>query len=59
MAVLHNHADPGSGCPLTMTFASVPAIASQKNVAAMWLPKILANHYDSDNKPWYEKKVSP
>lgn len=44
MAVLHNHADPGSGCPLTMTFASVPAIASQKNVAAMWLPKILANH---------------
>ena len=56
MAVLHNHADPGSGCPLTMTFASVPAIASQENVAAMWLPKILANHYDSDNKPWTEKK---
>ena len=39
-----------------MKFASVPAIASQENVAAMWLPKILANHYDSDNKPWTEKK---
>ncbi len=56
MAVLHNHADPGSGCPLTMTFASVPAIASQENIAAMWLPKIMANHYDPDNKPWSEKK---
>lgn len=56
MAVLHNHADPGSGCPLSMTFASVPAIASQENIAAMWLPKIMANHYDPDNKPWSEKK---
>ena len=56
MAVLHNHADPGSGCPLTMTFASVPAIASQANIAEVWLPKILANHYDGDNKPWFEKQ---
>ena len=56
MAVLHNHGDPGSGCPLTMTFASVPAISSQANVAKLWLPKILANHYDSSNKPWFEKQ---
>lgn len=56
MAVLHNHADPGSGCPLTMTFASVPAIASQANVAQKWLPKILSKHYDGGNKPWFEKQ---
>lgn len=56
LAFLHNHADPGSGCPLTMTFASIPAISMQPNVAAHWLPKILAKHYDGSNKPWFEKQ---
>ncbi|WP_151173132.1 acyl-CoA dehydrogenase family protein [Pseudoalteromonas ruthenica] len=56
LAFLHSHADPGSGCPLTMTFASVPAIAVQKEVADRWLPKILSRHYDESNKPWYEKQ---
>jgi len=55
LAYLHTHADPGTGCPLTMTFASVPAIAVQPDVAARWLPKITANAYDGSNKPWFEK----
>ena len=55
LAYLHNHADPGSGCPLTMTFASVPAIQTQPEVASRWLPGILSGHYDGSNKPWYEK----
>jgi putative acyl-CoA dehydrogenase len=55
LAFLHNHADPGSGCPLTMTFASVPAISIQPDIAARWLPKILSNRYDERNKPWFEK----
>ncbi|MEW9799242.1 acyl-CoA dehydrogenase family protein [Alteromonas sp. CYL-A6] len=55
MAFMHTHADPGSGCPLTMTFASVPAIASQPDVAEKWLPKIMSNIYDSRNIPWFEK----
>lgn len=55
LAFLHTHADPGTGCPLTMTFASVPAIAVQPNVAASWLPKITANTYDGSNRPWYDK----
>lgn len=56
MAYLHTHADPGSGCPLTMTFASVAAISMQPDVAKKWLPKILANHYDSGNLPWFDKQ---
>ena len=56
LAFLHNHADPGSGCPLTMTFASIPAISVQPDVAARWLPKILSKHYDGTNKPWFEKQ---
>lgn len=55
LAFLHSHADPGSGCPLTMTFASVPAISVQPEVAATWLPRVLATQYDGSNKPWFEK----
>ena len=53
---MHSQADPGSGCPLTMTFASVPAIAHQPNIAEHWLSKITANIYDPRNVPFYEKK---
>lgn len=53
---MHSQADPGSGCPLTMTFASVPAIAHQPNIAKDWLPKITANVYDPRNVPFYEKQ---
>ncbi|MCW8107717.1 acyl-CoA dehydrogenase family protein [Alteromonas ponticola] len=56
MAFLHTHADPGSGCPLTMTFASIPAISVQPDIAEEWLPKILSPHYDGTNKPWFKKQ---
>lgn len=52
---LHTQADPGSGCPLTMTFAAVPAIKHQPNIAESWLPKVTANVYDPRNVPFYEK----
>ncbi|WP_414830531.1 acyl-CoA dehydrogenase family protein [Alteromonas sp. H39] len=55
IAFLHSHADPGSGCPLTMTFASVPALSVQPDIAKIWLPKVLARAYDGSNKPWFEK----
>ncbi|NVK38028.1 MAG: acyl-CoA dehydrogenase family protein [Gammaproteobacteria bacterium] len=53
---MHSQAEPGTGCPLTMTFAAVPAIAHQPNIAKEWLPKITANHYDPRNVPFYEKQ---
>ena len=53
---LHTQADPGTGCPLTMTFAAVPALKHQPDIAAEWLPKITANHYDSRNIPYFEKE---
>jgi len=55
LAFLHTQADPGTGCPLTMTFASVPAISVQPDIAARWLPAITANAYDGGNRPWFEK----
>ncbi|MBU2708335.1 acyl-CoA dehydrogenase family protein [Zooshikella marina] len=56
IAYLHTQADPGSGCPLTMTFAAVPTLKKQPNIAAEWLPKVYAQHYDPDNKPFFMKK---
>lgn len=52
---LHTQADPGTGCPLTMTFASVPAIKHQPTLAKEWLPKITSTTYDPRNIPFYEK----
>ncbi|WP_298439034.1 acyl-CoA dehydrogenase family protein [uncultured Ferrimonas sp.] len=56
MEYLHTQADPGSGCPLTMTFASVPAIKHNPALAKLWLPKITANVYDPRNLPFYQKQ---
>lgn len=56
LAYLHTQADPGSGCPLTMTFAAVPALRHQPDIASEWLPKITARHYQPENIPWFQKK---
>ncbi len=52
----HVQADPGTCCPLTMTFASVPAIRTTPAIADLWLDKITTQIYDPSNRPWYEKK---
>lgn len=49
MSYLHSQAEAGSGCPLTMTFASVPALRLQPDLAEHWLPKVLATEYDPRN----------
>lgn len=53
---MHNQADSGTGCPLTMTFASVPALQMQPNIAQEWIPKITSRIYDPENKPYYMKE---
>jgi putative acyl-CoA dehydrogenase len=55
LSYLHSQAESGSGCPLTMTFASVPALKLQPEIAELWLPKILATQYDPRNLPMAEK----
>lgn len=53
---LHTQADPGSGCPLTMTFCSIPTIRQQPDVAQQWTPKITASYYDPRDLPYYDKQ---
>jgi putative acyl-CoA dehydrogenase len=52
---LHNQAEAGNACPLTMTYASVPVLKLQPELAAIWLPKILSGHYDPRNLPMEQK----
>ena len=53
---LHNQADQGSSCPLTMTYASVPALAHAPSLAKDWLPRIRAASYDPAHRPGWEKQ---
>lgn len=46
---MQTEVEVGHCCPVTATFASIPALRLQPDVAAMWEPKILARSYDPRN----------
>ncbi len=52
---MHSQIEAGHGCPVTMTFAAVPCLNLQPDVAKQWLPKILARTYDPRNVPVDQK----
>jgi len=52
---MHSQVEAGHGCPITMTFAVVPALRVQANLAAQWEPLITARHYDPRNVPAEQK----
>ncbi len=41
-------AEGGFGCPVTMTFAAVPALRAAPDVAAEWVPKLIARGYEPE-----------
>ena len=41
--------EAGHGCPITMTFAAVPSLMKQADIAKEWLPKVLSTNYDPRN----------
>ena len=51
MVYLHSQVEPGSCCPMTMTYAAVPALAPEPALAARWRPKLCAREYDPDQAP--------
>ncbi len=56
MEYMRNQAESGCGCPLTMTYASIPAIRRQPEIAQQWEPLITARHYDPRNLPISQKQ---
>jgi putative acyl-CoA dehydrogenase len=48
-------AEAGYACPITMTFAVVPALRAQPELAAAWEPLVTATTYDPRSIPATEK----
>lgn len=46
---LHTQVEAAHGCPITMTFAAIPALRHQPDLFNQWAPKITAPVYDPRN----------
>ncbi len=61
MYLMHAQVENGTQCPLTMTYASVPALRrADCDVPALestWLPKIVARDYDRRELPASDKRA--
>ncbi len=55
MLYLQTQVEAGHGCPVVMTFACVPTLKKQPDVAAKWLPGITNREYDPRNLPAEQK----
>jgi putative acyl-CoA dehydrogenase len=49
--------EAGTACPITMTFASLPALEAEPSVVAEWGPRVLGTEYDSRFVPANEKSA--
>ncbi len=56
LMMLRHQVDEGSSCPLTMTFAVIPSLRLQPDLAAEWEPRALATSYDPRSLPATEKR---
>jgi putative acyl-CoA dehydrogenase len=43
--------EPGHGCPLSMTYAAVPALRADEALAKDWTPRLAATSYDPGIRP--------
>jgi putative acyl-CoA dehydrogenase len=48
--------EPGHGCPISMTYAVVPALRANAAVASEWEPLLFSLDYDGRNRPAGEKR---
>ena len=50
--------EPGVCCPMTMTYAAVPALAPDPVLSAVWRPKLTARGYDPASVPLAMKRAA-
>ncbi|MBT2773870.1 acyl-CoA dehydrogenase family protein [Halomonas sp. ISL-60] len=53
---LNTQVEAAHGCPITMSFAALPALRHQPSLLESWGDKITAPHYDPRNVPYFEKQ---
>ena len=47
--------EPGHGCPISMTYAAIPALQADDALAKEWTPKLAATSYDFGLRPVADK----
>ena len=55
MVYLTSQVEPGVCCPMTMTYAAVPALRADKALFDAWVPRLTARVYDGAPKPLARK----
>lgn len=50
-----SQAEAGHGCPISMTYAAVPALRVDPGIAAQWLPGLASTTYDFGLRPPQQK----
>jgi putative acyl-CoA dehydrogenase len=54
--ILFGQLENGAQCPVTMTYAAVPALRLAPAMAEKWLPKVFSREYDPASKPMEQKR---
>jgi putative acyl-CoA dehydrogenase len=49
--------EAGHVCPMSMTNASLAALAASAEIRSAWEPRIFSRAYDYSAKPWFTKKA--
>ena len=55
LVYLMSQVEPGVCCPMTMTYAAVPALGTDAALLAQWVPKLTARLYDPAPRPLARK----
>ncbi|WP_333682871.1 acyl-CoA dehydrogenase family protein [Pontibaca methylaminivorans] len=55
---LLSQVEPGTCCPLTMTYAAWPALGADRELAVLWRPRLAAADYDPSLRPVAEKDAA-
>jgi putative acyl-CoA dehydrogenase len=55
LVMLRHQVDEGSSCPLTMTFAAIPSLRLQPELAIEWEPRAVSSAYDPRSVPALQK----
>lgn len=57
MVYMLSQVEPGVCCPMTMSYAGVPALAADPGLAARWVPKLTTPAYDPTIAPVTAKRA--
>jgi putative acyl-CoA dehydrogenase len=58
MIYMLSQVEPGVCCPMTMTYAAVPALAADDALGALWRPRLTARAYDPSPRAVAEKAAA-